>query len=284
MKARFSLFRLVLFACVKVLLVGCIAGSCQAQHSVTTDPPSYGPYNATFLPDGDGLHKPLLKDDSILRASSPWSIYAWIKPAEDIKTTSLVAGIGDPSEEFPRYLALENGHAMLWIGKGNELSSTAAVDPGQWHFLAATFDGEQFVLYSDGVKAASGKLDAGSVSPILQVAPPSSTSELAHFGGAIASLTVLRRAISADEAKQLAQAPQDSSSTEFEEGSKPWPVQTRGQAGYSAPQDPATMPQTKAIRLSPSCKTNTRAGGCSGHQRQPMEPGSRLDNAPGAEG
>ena len=32
----------------------------------------------------------------------------------------------------------------------------------------------------------------------------------------------------------------------FEEGSKPWPVQTRGQAGYRAPQDAATLPRSEA--------------------------------------
>ncbi|HWF91325.1 MAG TPA: glycoside hydrolase family 2 TIM barrel-domain containing protein, partial [Terriglobales bacterium] len=38
----------------------------------------------------------------------------------------------------------------------------------------------------------------------------------------------------------------DFSTVEFEDGSKPWPVQTRGQAGYRAPQDPSTMPRSKA--------------------------------------
>ena len=44
--------------------------------------------------------------------------------------------------------------------------------PGKWHLLAATFDGEEFHLYSDGVQVAGGKLDLGSVSPELQIAPP----------------------------------------------------------------------------------------------------------------
>ena len=59
-------------------------------------PPFYGPFNAVFLPDGDGLKKPLAKNDSVLLADSPWSIYAWVKPAEALKLPSLVAGLGDP--------------------------------------------------------------------------------------------------------------------------------------------------------------------------------------------
>src|ERR1043166_3578105 len=66
-----------------------------AQVQVTTDPPSYGPYSGTFLPDGDGLHKSLVKDDSIALADSPWSIYAWVNVAESSKAPTLIAGLGD---------------------------------------------------------------------------------------------------------------------------------------------------------------------------------------------
>ena len=218
-----------------------------SQVPVTIDPPFYGPFNATFLPDGDGLQKPLLKDDSVLRADSPWSLYAWVKPAEMKKRLTLIAGIGDPEDEFARYVAFDDGHVTLWLGKDNSLASTASIVPDQWHFLAATFNGEEFKLYSDGFLDASGKLDSGSVSPFLQMAPPSEPlTNGQHFGGSIASFTVLRKALTSEEIKQLSQSPEDFAAVEFEDGSKTWPVQTRGQAGYRAPQDPATMPHSKA--------------------------------------
>ena len=83
-----------------------------------------------FLPDGDGLKKPLGKTIRVLRADSPWSIYAWVKPAEALKMPSLVAGIGDPEEEFSRYLALTSDHLILWMGKDNSLFGPAASLPG----------------------------------------------------------------------------------------------------------------------------------------------------------
>ncbi len=227
----------------------------RTQIAVTNDPPFYGPYNALFLADGDGLHKPLLKDDSVLRADSSWTIYAWIKFEEVPKGTALIAGIGDPAEEFPRYLALNDGRASLWMGKDNAISSATNVLPSQWHFLAASFDGREFTLYSDGARVGAGTLDTGNVSPILEIAPPAPVSTgFRHFGGTIVSLTLLRRAISADEIKQLASSPADFANLEYEEGSKPWPVQTRGQAGYRAPQDPSTMPRSKAPASRPSAK------------------------------
>jgi Exo-beta-D-glucosaminidase Ig-fold domain/Concanavalin A-like lectin/glucanases superfamily/Glycosyl hydrolases family 2/Glycosyl hydrolases family 2, sugar binding domain/Glycosyl hydrolases family 2, TIM barrel domain len=218
-----------------------------SQLPVTNDPSFYGPFNAMFLPDGDGLIKPLEKNDSVLRADSPWSLYGWVQVAEALQGPSLVAGIGDPADEFSRYLALDRGQAILWMGKDSRLSGAASLAAGEWHFLAVTFDGEEFRLYSDDAQVASGKLDLGSVSPVLQMAPPFLPSaDWRHFGGTIASLSLIRRALSADEVKQLSLKGKEFSLVEFEEGSKPWPVQTRAQAGYRAPQDPATLPRSRA--------------------------------------
>jgi len=146
------------------LLASAVGG--YSQTPATNDPTFYGPFNAMFLPDGDGLKKPLRKDDSVLRADSPWSMYGWVKLAEPPKGPSLVAGIGDPAEEFSRYLAFDVEHAILWMGKDNSLSGAASLTVGKWHFLAAAFDGEDFRLYSDGLQIASGKLDLGSLSPV----------------------------------------------------------------------------------------------------------------------
>ncbi len=231
------------------------AAPSHSQIAVTTEPVFYGPYNAIFLPDGDGLHKPLVKDDSILRSDSPWSLYAWVKPADSSKASTIIAGVGDPSDEFFRALALDNGHVLLSIGKDNSLSAPASFALGTWHLLAATFNGEQFALFVDGAKVASGKLDVGSISPVLEIAPPAPPStNWQHFGGTIASLTLLRKALTPDEIKQLSTPPGDFANVEFEEGSKPWPVQTRGQAGYRAPQDPSTMPRSKAPFSHPEAK------------------------------
>jgi len=240
---------------IALVILFTFAAPSYSQLAVTTEPAFYGPYNAIFLPDGDGLHKPLVKDDSILRADSPWSLYAWVKPVDSPKASTVIAGVGDPSDEFFRGISLDNGHVLLSIGKDNSLSASASLAPGTWHFLAATFNGNEFTLFVDGAKVASGKLDVGSISPVLEIAPPALPStNWQHFGGTIASLTLLRKALTPDEIKQLSTPPGDFANAEFEEGSKPWPVQTRGQAGYRAPQDPSTMPRSKAPFSRPEAK------------------------------
>jgi hypothetical protein len=250
---------LILSSVTLLCLLATAAGG-HAQTLVTNDPPFYGPFNAEFFSDGDGLKKPLEKDDSVLRADSAWSLYGWVRTAEALKGPSLVAGIGAPAEEYSRYVALDGEHAILWMGKNNSLSGAASLVPEKWHFLAATFDGEEFRLYSDGLQVANGKLDLGSVSPEMQIAPAfSPASNWQHFGGMVASLSLVRRALSADEIKQLSQKPEDFSLIEFEQGSKSWPVQTRAQAGYRAPQDPATLPRSNAPFTRPVVRTTPAA-------------------------
>src|SRR3984957_7252120 len=254
MKSSFLDFR-PLVRGISILLIALIATAGRGHSQGANDPPFYGPFSAMFFPDGDGLKKPLVKNDPVLQADSSWSLYAWIKPAEALKMPSLVGGFGDPEEEFSRYLAVSGDRLILWMGKDNSLYGTASFIPGKWHFIAATFDGEKFRVYADGAQVASGKLDLGSVSPVLELAPASLPSpDWRHFGGSIASLTLARSALSIDEVKRLGQKPDDISSLEFEEGSKPWAVQTRVQAGYRAPQDPATLPRSKAPFSPPARK------------------------------
>src|SRR6266568_6561591 len=223
------------------------AGVLHAQSLGTSDPPFYGPFNGVFLPDGDGLRKTLSEHDSVLRADSPWSLYCWVRIEEDAKSPTLVAGVGDLNEEYPRYIGFDASKVMLWLGNDNALEGSAAVTPGKWHLLGATFDGGDFRFYSDGQQVANGKLALGTVSPLFQMAPPMLPwPNGQHFGGKIASLTLTREVLTTGQIKQIFEKHEDFSLAVFEEGSKPWRVQTRGQAGYRAPQDPATMPRSRA--------------------------------------
>ena len=223
-----------------------------AQTAVTNDPPFYGPFNGLFLTGGNGLKKAMVKSDSVLRADSSWSMYAWARTEEAIAAPVLVAGMGDPEEEYSRYLAMDGSRVMLWMGKDNSLPGAVTLSAGKWHLLAATFDGESFHLYSDGAEVAHGKADLGSVSETLQMAPPVyPAAEWRHFGGKIAAFTVRRDALGGDAWKQMFAAPPNFDVIAFEEGSKQWWVQERGQAGYRAPQDPETMPRSKASPTRP---------------------------------
>ncbi len=238
------------------------AGTATAQSWIpTNDPPYYGPFNGTFWASGDGLKKPLVKDDSVTRADSTWTLYAWVLLDEAPKGPTLIAGLGKPEDEYSRYLGIDGDKLILWAGKDNLLSGSAALSPRKWHFVAATFDGHQFQLFSEGNRVAGGKLDLGAVTGLLEMAPPDLPwPDGTHFSGKIAALSVYRHALSGEELKALADKPGNLSSALFEEGSKPWPVQTHSQAGYRAPQDPATLPRSKAAFSKPEKKSFVVAG------------------------
>jgi Glycosyl hydrolase 2 galactose-binding domain-like/Exo-beta-D-glucosaminidase Ig-fold domain/Concanavalin A-like lectin/glucanases superfamily/Glycosyl hydrolases family 2/Glycosyl hydrolases family 2, TIM barrel domain len=234
---RYAVFLSLLVAAVAV----------RAQTPVTNNPPQYGPYNAVFLFGGEGLKEGMVENDTVLQADSPWSMYCWVRFEEPLQKPTLIAGMGDPKEEYPRYLGADAQHVFYWMGQDNQLTAQASLAPEEWHLLAATFDGTQFHLFVDGEPVAGGALLLGTVGPVLQMAPPKfPITGGTHFGGKIAAFTILRQALTSDEIKRLYRQREDFSLIEFEEGSKHWPVQTRGQAGYQAPQDPSTMPHGKA--------------------------------------
>ena len=235
------------------IILFCVAAPARAQ--ITNDPAFYGPYNGVFLPDGEGLNKKLTENDTVLLADSPWTLYAWVNADDVAVKPMLVAGLGKPEDEYARYLAIAPGKLILWGGKGNSLEAPVSLGPGKWHMIAATFDGERFRLYSDGAQVASGPLLLGSVSGVLGMAPAMPLAPAwGHFGGRIAGFTLLREALASDALAQIYSKGSDTSVVEYEEGSKPWPVQTRGQAGYRAPQDAAQMPHSKAPFSAPVAK------------------------------
>jgi Exo-beta-D-glucosaminidase Ig-fold domain/Glycosyl hydrolases family 2/Concanavalin A-like lectin/glucanases superfamily/Glycosyl hydrolases family 2, TIM barrel domain len=237
----------VRFLFLFLLAGGFFITAIQAQFVPTNNPPQYGPYNAIFLRGGDGLHSQLTANDTVTRADSPWTLWCWVRFEEPIKAPTLVAGLGEITEEYPRYLSLDAGKVILWMGENNSLSGSATLAPGKWHFLAAAFDGKEFSIYANGDQISRGTLVLGSVGTLLQMAPPAaSLPRSEHFGGKIADFVLVRQALSGKEIQQLAQAPPDFSIILFDTGSKPWPVQTRGQAGYRAPQDPSEMPRSNA--------------------------------------
>lgn len=87
---------------------------------------AYGPYNAHILQGGIGLSKELLEHEPLAAAQHSWSMSLWFKSDEPAQT-AFVAGVGDPQENFPRYLALKDGRPAFWaggMGEGHELIGT----------------------------------------------------------------------------------------------------------------------------------------------------------------
>jgi hypothetical protein len=239
---------------------------------------SYGPYNAVFLPDGPGLSKTLgapaaidgrdamLLDrlgvrppespDPMLAGRASWTLAFWFRPSEPVAGTALLAGIGDPGAEDARFIGIEDNCLGLWLGRGQGtarlISGNSPLSPAEWHLAVAVGDGEHVTLYADGRQVAASALAQGSVASRLEMAPqPLPGISGTHFGGQIASLRIYREALGPEQVKAIADAPPDFRLPTYEEASQRWPVETRAQAGYSAPQDPSLMPRGKGAIQKP---------------------------------
>ncbi len=214
-------------------------------------PQHYGPYNAHILPGGRGLTKALPPDDPIFAPRAPWTLSAWVEFAPGSSSSFIIAGAGDAGSKSSRFFALVEGQPALRLGDASPLVSDAPMDRRNgWRFLAATSDGTTVRFYVDGVETAKRGLDAnGPTAPELEIAPvEASCARLPcpHFGGRIAGFTLARGAASAEAIAALAKEPPDAELIEFEEGSKPWPLQVVQFAGNTAPQEPWTMPRRNA--------------------------------------
>jgi hypothetical protein len=226
-----------------ILLAVLITASASAQTQAATEPPQFGPYSIFVLADGPGITKPIANQrDPILTSSSPWTITCWFRTADRIAAPEAIAGLGNPGTPGERILTVDAGHVILQTGPQTQLSGSATLAPNQWHLLAATADRGEVRLYADGALIATGRPAITAAPPVIQIAPHSPGQ---HFGGQV-QFSATGTALFTDEIHRLFTAPPDFSLFIFEDASKAWPLQTRGQAGYRAPQDPETMPRSRA--------------------------------------
>ena len=261
------------FFALFLLLLPAARSSAQTAPSRPLPASAYGPYSASLLIGGSGLSKPLMaptdlttraaeilssygianpaNPDPLLGGAAPWTLAFWFRASEPLSGTVLLAGIGNPAEADARYIGLEAGRPGVWLGTagspGGLIAVTQALDQTQWQFAAATSDGVHLTLFIDGVALVSVPLHEGMVSGLLEMGPaPLAGISTTHFGGQIAALRIYREELSAAQVKELFETRPDFALPVYEQASPHWPVQTRGHAGQEAPQDPSTLPRSKA--------------------------------------
>jgi hypothetical protein len=264
-RLRFSIYRKFSLqaAIAGFTMLLALPGQAKAQSVPGED---YGPYNATFLPDGPGLTKqlapptrprvPFSKPDEnrkieeravLLEGSAKWTLAFWFHSSDPLTGTVLIAGLGDQAGEDARFIGVEDNHLALWLGSGPGRTLVVAngeLPKGEWHMAVAVGDGESVTLYADGKEVAKSGLAQGKVAALLEMAPaPLASIGSHHFGGEIAGLDIYREALTAAQVEAFGAVKPDFRTAFYEEASKRWAVQTSGQAGLSAPQDPSTLPR-----------------------------------------
>lgn len=203
-------------------------------------PTKVGPYLAHLLAGGPALVKPLPKALSGTDARTE-EVWLWTSTPN---VDALIAGIGDPSSASC-YFELQRGHPGVGSASGPSVLATETLSANAWHLLALSDDGQIMTFYVDGTAVGTAHSPKGDLTPEIELAPDPSGDSV-RFSGDIGGFWVSEGAKSAAKIAHDFARPPDFDSQLREENAKPWPVQTKQQVGYRAPQDPDLMPHGAA--------------------------------------
>lgn len=197
-----------------------------------------GPVNAVFPPAGNAIRKDLAAPVS---PQSPWTIKTWVKldgPADELRTLlALVDAAGDPVIE----LGLAGGRVVAQGGTARARSAVAG-KPGEWVLLTLTADGTAITLQIGDERPVTAAYKPSGLPVALVMAPRSEGKD--SFSGAFAGLMMWQGDPPA--IARTAWTKPDERLIQFESGSPVWPLQVKQTMGMTAPQDPATLPVSRA--------------------------------------
>jgi hypothetical protein len=216
---------------------------------------NFGPYNLTVLEGGVGLHRQLAADVGLASADAPWSMTTWIRSVRRQPGTVIVAAVGDPDNPSAEWrgIVLRDGELTLELAPRLALRGGVYLTPGQWHHIAATYDGVTARLYLDGRQCGALEARTAHVAARIDIAPSASggAAGAPHFGGSLAGLSLEPYALDAHAVRVLADLRPDFSLVTFDQVGVGWPLQEHAWRGLQAPQDPWTLPHSRAAPSAP---------------------------------
>ncbi|UVO50563.1 glycoside hydrolase family 2 [Sphingomonas sp. SUN019] len=213
-------------------------------------PEGAGPYNATFLPGGIGIERPLPNADALVSAGAAYSISTWVRAdARQTGTVTLVA-LGTPDAAC-RCLMLVDSRLALRDGE-RTIATGPAIARDRWTHVAAVSDGRRVMLYVDGRRVGGGIGASSAVAPTVAIAPP--INGRAHFGGTLVGATVHDDALSADAVAAAFRARPDFDLVQLWRVGVGWEWQNKANTGLWRQQDPWTLPQSKTAYTAPVAK------------------------------
>ncbi len=229
-----------------------LAGTCGAAPAAAPAG-TLGPYNLILLQGGVGMSRSLPANSPILTAGAPWSMTGWVKVDAPQPGPVIVAGLGDPASGACDCLVLEGGRIGLNLAGGGQIHSQAALQPGAWRPVAATYDGHAAHLYVDGLEVSAAPVSTQAVTAALSLGPAlGAAPQVRHFGGALAQFQLAAEALPPARISALAAERPNFDLITFTPVGAGWPVQVTAWIGLQTPQDPWTLPHAKAAADAPT--------------------------------
>ncbi len=232
-----------------VVISGVALGFGAVQAAEQVIPNNGGPYNAAFMPGGIGISRDLPADSGLLAEGAPFSMVAWVRPDSLQKGVVTLVALGDPAA--CRCLALKDGRPVFIQGN-KALVSGRPLNPGQWTHVALSSNGKIARLYINGRQADKGRLRESAVSAHIAIAPVRSGRP--HFGGKLVDAKVSQGALSSDQVAAIVDQRPDFDVVHIWDVGVGWQWQYQANTGIWRPQDPWTLPQSKARTSAPVAK------------------------------
>ncbi len=217
-----------------------------------------GPYNDTFLEGGVGVSRSLPAVAGAIAENGAWSLGGWINPVRVQPGAVILAAMGDshggPGAAGWHGLYFADGEVCASLAQGTTLCAGRHLQPGQWQFVAVTFDGKVGRLYVDGTPLALTPAAPATVVPRIELAPAvagTTTAASPHFGGSVAELTFEPGAMSAAQVLARSLKRPDFALITFLHVGSGWPWQEHAWRGLQTPQDPWTLPHANTPPSAP---------------------------------
>jgi len=177
-------------------------------HGIEMGDPTYeaGVFGQAISLDGDGDYVDCGLDPKFDITDQITFMY-WIKVVALDKEWNTVLSRGDDSWRSSRADFNNFMEAAVGGTSGNYLYGVTPVDDGQWHHIAAVYDGTTFYLYADGALDASepstGQITASSY-PLYIGDNSQATGRF--WNGLIDDVMIFNRALSEEEIQRLIQS------------------------------------------------------------------------------
>lgn len=197
-----------------------------------------GPVNAVFPPAGTAIRKDLATP---VAPQASWTIKGWVRIDAGTKGGRTIAALVDGAGNRLAELGHDGGRIFAAAGAARVQSGIKG-KPGGWLLVTLTADGEGLALQVGGERPLSLRGRPAAPAAALLLAPRGGTG--AVFSGAIANLAMWQG--DAPLARRMVWTVPDEQLIQFESGSPAWPLQVKQIAGMTAPQDPATLPVSRA--------------------------------------
>jgi len=162
--------------------------------------------NEAYSFDGTGDYVEIPHDDSLQPQAI--TVSAWINANVFDKNHSILCKYQQGGADSWDLRPKSDGAIQFTLGGGNQLVSNTTLSTGEWHHVAATYDGSTIIIYIDGVDDASTQNSGGILTNTDYVSIGAGYDigdGNRHFNGDIDDPRIYSRALTSTEVSNIYQ-------------------------------------------------------------------------------